>query len=263
MNLPIVSADPWEDDEEPRPGGAQEKFWLKRPDGSRALFKLPRPGEGPHHVNDLVGARLAQAWTLSAPDAQLFQHEVSGWGALIHELPRPYMDFSQLPQAPQILAGADRDILTNDRNVRCMPIFDAVINNQDRGGTHNSMVSWHHTPAGPLLYQHWLTDHGYGFDGNLAQEQLAVAIEAAGGMDRYLQDGRPRLQAALNEASGRWWEATREFCEALVEYDESALNALLTGIPGGLVPTGHLECLRGRILYNRQFIREFVNAQGG
>src|SRR5438128_298960 len=109
---PIVNADEWADSEEPRPGGVQEKFWLVR-GSARALFKLPRPNEGPHHVNDLLGSRLAQAWGLAAPDVQLHYHDPSGWGALIHELPRPYMDFSALPRAQEIVDGQDRATLVN------------------------------------------------------------------------------------------------------------------------------------------------------
>ena len=258
MSLPVVSAELWEDDEEPRPGGAQEKFWLKRPDGVRALLKLATPGQGPHHVNDLVGARLAQTWGLVAPDVQLFQHDVSGWGALVHELPRPYMDFKDLPMSPEILSGQDRLTLINDVNVRFMPIFDALINNSDRGGTHNSMVSYEESSSGPLRYRHWLTDHGYCFEGNLAPEQMEQSVNAAGGFDRYLDMGVPRLSAAL-DAVRPDWSAVEGLCDAVASFDADDLDALLAGIPGGLAAEIHLEGIRARILYNRGPIRDFVN----
>jgi hypothetical protein len=263
MSLPVVSADPWEDDEEPRPGGTQEKFWLRRPDGKRALFKLPRENEGPQHVNDLVGARLAQAWGASAPDVQLFDHEMSGWGALVHELASPYMDFNQLPAAGEILAGRDRETVVNDINVRCMPIFDAIVNNQDRGGMHNSMVSWEESATGPLRYRHWFTDHGYCFEGSLSADQLEGAVQSGGGLDRYLERGIAKLRAALEEARTRWWDAVEDFCRLVLAFEPRALEGLLASVPGGLAPPLHLECIRARILYNQQSIREFVNGLGG
>lgn len=255
--LPVVSADEWQDVEEPHPSGAQPKLWVRRHDGRVALFKEAPQGL-PAHVTELVAGRLALALGLNTPLVQLFSHDLRGWGALSYRLPSSSMNFADLPEAAAIRAGQDRLTLVNDGNIRCMPIFDAMIHNGDRHD-QNHMVCLEIGPdAAPRRYLHWLIDHGYSLDGGTAPVALEAQIQAAGGTNRYIKGSAPRLQADLEYAHSRWWETVEPFCRMLAESAKEASDDALSQVPQGLLPAVHRSCIRERIQQAQMLVTEFV-----
>jgi hypothetical protein len=251
--LPAVTADEWIETEQ-----IKGKLGLKRvSDGQKALFKPPG-GDGPQHVTELVASRLAQALGLNAHDVQLFDHETIGWGALAHELPRGYQDLQDLPGMNDIVSGADRTTLANDDNIRAMPIFDAVIGNDDRHGK-NSMVTLDVSrDAFPRRYRHWLVDHANGFWGEIGGPDLVRSSEPYGGIHRYIEENRNRLESALEYAYHRWWDAVDPFVRRLAQFPMSDLEAILGQVPGGLLPAIHLDGMKSLVRQARETSERFI-----
>jgi hypothetical protein len=254
-----VSAEAWVDVEEPFSGGSRPKLWVQRADDQRAIFKTPPAGSGPEAQMEVVASRFAVALGLSAQTTQLFDHETRGWGALLYELPAPYKNFQDMPEAVEIESGADRQTLSNDWNYRRMLIYDRLVSNADRHGANHMVSVELSRDAAPRRWRHYLVDHGLTLDAGMTREALEQAVSAAGGTPSYVAPFREPIRAALEYADARWWGAVEPFSRAFASSDPAEMGAILAQVPEGLLSNIHRDCALERIKQGQEVVEEFLS----